>query len=129
MLLDAIRVNLHEEKQQEQQRHLDEEVVEKLLALTNFELPQSLVEQELERQYEESRERLSKMNFQWEQYLAQTGKTDEQMREDMRPQAEKNVRVGLSLGRVVELEGIENTDQAPRKALDRLIEIASANQK
>jgi len=100
-------------------------VVDELIKLAKFELPQALVEQELQRLFAESRQRLEGMQFQWDAYLEQTGKTMEQLKEEMRPQAEKNVRIGLALGRVIEEEKIPSGETAARQAVDRLVEIAT----
>jgi len=121
----AIRENLHEEKQEQTKQQLEENVVDELIKLAKFELPQALVEQELQRLFAESRQRLEGMQFQWDAYLEQTGKTMEQLKEEMRPQAEKNVRIGLALGRVIEEEKIPSGETAARQAVDRLVEIAT----
>jgi trigger factor len=121
----AIRENLDEEKIEQSQKQLEEGVLEELLKVAKFDVPKALIEQELERLFVESKARLEKMQFQWDAYLQQTGKTVEQLRDEMRPQAEKNVRSGLALGKVIQEEKITNDAQAGRKAVDRLIEIAT----
>lgn len=122
----AIRQNLHDEKDEQSRKELEEQVVEQLLKVAKLEVPVSLVEQELERMYTDAKKRLEGMNFQWDTYLSQTGKTVEQIREEMRPQAEKNVRVGLALGKVIQEEKIEDKERAGQIALDRLIELATS---
>jgi FKBP-type peptidyl-prolyl cis-trans isomerase (trigger factor) len=52
------------------------------------------------------------------------GWTDE-MKKDLEIQAEKNVRIGLALGKVIELEGLSKSENAMRDALTRLIELAA----
>ncbi|MEI6478190.1 MAG: trigger factor [bacterium] len=124
-LVEAIKKNLHEEKEQESKQKLEEEVLDQLLKVAKFETPQSLIEQELERMFNDSRERLAKMNFQWDTYLQQVGKTADQIKEEMRPQAEKNVRIGLALGKLMEEEKLEGKENAGRLAVDKLVEIAT----
>lgn len=125
-LLKAIRDNLHQEKKEESRQKIEEEVLEQLLKLAKFETPKALVEQELERMYKESKERLSSMNFDWNTYLAQVKKTEEELREEMRPQAEKHVKIGLALGKLMEEEGLQDKEGSGRQAVDRLVEMATA---
>jgi trigger factor len=124
-LTEAIEDSLKEEKVQQQKDKQEEEVLEELLKIAKLEVPQSLVEEELTRVFDSGKKRLTQAPGQWEQYLERTGKTAEEVREEMRDQAEKNVRVGLVLGKLVEEEKIERGDKAGREALDRLISIAS----
>ncbi|MBU6389311.1 trigger factor [Patescibacteria group bacterium] len=122
----AIRESIVEEKRQESRQKQEQEVLDQLLKLAKFDLPQSLVKQEMERMYAEAQERLSKMNFDWDAYLEQVKKTADQVREETRPQAEKNVRIGLALGKVVEAEGLAESEQAAQQAVERLYEIATS---
>jgi len=123
----AIRESLGEEKAAEFKQKQEEEILEQLLKIAKLEVPQSLVEQEMGRQFEDGRKRLSQLPGQWEMYLEQSGKTADELREDLRPQAERSVRTGLVLGRIVELEKIPQSDKAGREALDRLLELAEKN--
>ena len=123
----AIKENLHEEKAQESRQQLEEQVLEQLLKLAHFETPSSLIEQERNRMFGESQERLQQMNFNWETYLSQVKKTAEEVKEEMRPQAEKNVKVGLALGKVIQEEGLKEGENAGREAINRLMEIATAD--
>jgi FKBP-type peptidyl-prolyl cis-trans isomerase (trigger factor) len=58
-------------------------------------------------------------------YASQTGSTVDDINKELQEQAEKNVRVGLALGKVIQLEKIENKEKGSQMALDRLIEIAT----
>jgi trigger factor len=124
-LQKAIRENLHEEKEEKSHQELEEMALEELLKVAKFDLPKSLIDQELDRIWNDSRDRLEKMNFQWETYLQQTGKSMETLKDEMRTQAEKNVRIGLALGKLADLENITDREEAGHLAISRLIEIAT----
>lgn len=123
-LIKAIEESVSKEKKQEFESKQEEQVIEQLLKIAKFDLPAGLVEQEIERMFEEGRKRLSQVPGQWETYLQQTGKDADQLREELREPAERNVRVGLALGKVIELEGIKDESAAGQRALERLVEIA-----
>ena len=120
-LLGAIRTSLAEEKAQEAKQALEEEALSSLVSLHEFEIPESLVAQEMTRLFGDARKRLEQIPGQWERYLEQTGKTVEEMRQDLEPQAERNVRSGIVLGKLVQLMGIKDTDKAGQQALDQLV--------
>ena len=48
-----------------------------------------------------------------------------ELEEQIKVQAEKNVKIGVALGKVIELEKIEEKEQAMRQALDKLVAIAT----
>ena len=124
-LLAAIKSSLIEEKAQEFKRKKEEEVLDQLLALAKLELPKTLVEQEIDRVFVDATKRLSQVPGQWERYLEQTGKTPDELKEESRAQAERNVRSGLILGKLIQLEKITDSDKAGQEVLDRILERAS----
>jgi len=125
-LQETLEKNLKAEKEEGRQRELEELVLEALLKVARFEVPQSLVTQEQARLFEETKERFIRMQVDWNQYLTETGKTEDALREEVKDQAEKNVKIGLALGKVIQAEGIKGSDgQAMRQAMDNLIAIAT----
>jgi len=82
-----------------------------------------LVEQEIDRQLNDLRGKISAMGMTLEKYLESLKKTSEEIRNDLRPQAEKTIKIGLALGEVVKAEKIDPQDkEAGRRAIDKLIE-------
>ncbi|HSI20470.1 MAG TPA: trigger factor [Verrucomicrobiae bacterium] len=125
-LRDMVKNNLEEERKEKQTADLEEDILAKLLDIAKFDAPESLVAQEVERVIKDNKDRFQRMQVSWEQYLAEVKKNEEEVREDIRPQAEKNVRIGLALGKVIQEEKIEaSSAEAMRQAMDRLIEIAT----
>jgi trigger factor len=125
-LREMIKTNLETERQEQQKAKLEEAVLDELLKVAKFEVPASLVKQETDRVVQENKDRFERMQVGWQTYLEQVKKTEEDIREDIRPQSEKNVRIGLAMGKVIQEEGIEaKSNQAMREAMDRLIEIAT----
>lgn len=124
-LENAIRQSLDQEKDEKSKREMEDAVLEQLLKIAKFELPAALVEQELERMLKEAKDKLEKVKIHWEAYLKETAKSESDVREEMRPQAEKNVRIGLSLGKVIQEEGMADSENAGRLALEKLLGYAT----
>lgn len=109
----AIKENLVLEREQERKLKLEELVMEELLKGTKFEVPASLVTGEEQRLREQATKQLGGVPL------------SDKLAEQLHDQAVKNVRIGIALGKVVELEKIEERENASRTALDRLVAIAT----
>jgi trigger factor len=75
-----------------------------------LELPDVLVEQEVEIMHDELRGSLARQGIEEASYLKVTGKTEADLHSDMRPGAEKRVKTLLVLSKVAEAEGLEIDD-------------------
>jgi trigger factor len=125
-LRDMVKQNLEDERKEKQTTELEESILSELLKIAKVDAPQSMVEQEVERVIGENRDRFERMQVGWATYLEQVKKTEDEIKTELRPQAEKNVKIGLALGKIITEEKIEAKDaQAMRTAMDKLIEIAT----
>lgn len=101
-----------------------ETVLEAFLPLVAVEVPKSLLERELDRQVDIMREQAAQYGLNFAHYLQHLKKTEEELREELRPTAEKAVRIGLGLGKVAEREGLTKDKDTGYAAIERLLEIA-----
>lgn len=125
-LKKAIAEDIIKQKKLQDQRNTENAVLEELLKIIKVEVPDSLMEQEIDRQIETIRNRAQMMNLTFEKYLEQIKKSLEDFRKDLRPQAEKTIKIGLALGEIVKQEKIDPKDkEAGKKALERLIGYAT----
>jgi len=74
------------------------------------EIPDLLVDEEIEVMHDELRGALSRQGIAEEAYLKASGKTPDQLHADFRPGAEERAKTLLVLGKVAEAEGMEVTD-------------------
>lgn len=107
--LEALRqqmaADLKTRAEQEARGRLEDMIIEAVAGLSRVELPQVMVDDEVERLINEQRERLGQMRL--EDYLRIIKKTEEELRSELRPSAQKQVIRGLILGKVAEQEGIQ----------------------
>ncbi|MHB8243747.1 MAG: trigger factor [Acidimicrobiales bacterium] len=89
---------------------LRESVVSELAKLVDGEMPETLVDQELERLQSNFLQRLSQRKVALEEYLGATGQDVEQLTADLRNQAIEQVRADLALRGLAEAESIEVTE-------------------
>lgn len=89
---------------------LRERAVEALVQLVDDEAPEPLVQREMRARLEDLAMRLSAQGMDAEQYLAATGRTQEQLVEELREAATQGVKADLALRAVADAEVIEVGD-------------------
>ncbi|MEZ0240687.1 MAG: trigger factor [Chloroflexota bacterium] len=87
-------------------------IIDYAAANATLEVPDVLVDQEVEVLHDELRASLARQGVTEEAYLKVVEKTDADLHADMRPAAEKRVRVLLVLSKIAETEGISIGDDA-----------------
>jgi len=90
-------------------REIGNLVMEKLLASHDIPLPGSMVEREIGHMIEEGEQHAARAGANFEEYLKQTGKTLEQLREEFRPEAQSRVKGTLLIEAIAKAEGVVAT--------------------
>ncbi len=85
-------------------------IIEYAVANATVELPDVLVDQEVEVMHDEFRGSLARQGITEEAYIKATGKKGDELHAEFRPGAEKRVRTLLVLSKVADAEGIEVPD-------------------
>ena len=106
-LKNAITSNLNEGYQKRVEQELNEQVFQGLIERTEFELPESMVDNELNNIVDEIEKTLSYYN----KSMEDQGLTKEMLAEEHRETAEKKVRRHLILGKIIEQENMALSDQ------------------
>lgn len=105
----------------------EERVIEAVVDLTDLEFPPILVEMEIDRLLKEQSRRLQMGGKDLEQYLKSINKTEEELREELRPLATKMVTRSLVLGKVAEEEKIEANDSEIGAEIENMTKSAAEN--
>lgn len=87
-----------------------DKIIEYAVANATLELPDVLIDQEVEVMHDEFRGTLARQGITEEAYLKVAEKTDADLHADFRPRAEQRVKVLLVLSRIAEAEGVEVSD-------------------
>ncbi len=87
-------------------------IIDYAVANATLELPDILIDQEVEVMHDEFRATLARQGIGEAAYLKTTGKTEAELHADFRPRAEERVKVLLVLSRIAETEGISVPDAA-----------------
>ena len=96
-----------------------DKIIEYATANATLELPDVLVEQEVEIMHDELRGSLARQGIEEASYLKVTGKSEADLHADFKPRAEKRVKVLLVLSKIAEAEGLEIGDREVNAEVDR----------
>jgi trigger factor len=99
-----------------------DKIIEYATANATLELPDILVEQEVEIMHDELRGSLARQGIDEESYLKVVEKTEADLHADFRPRAENRVKVLLVLSKVAEEEGVEIADRDVEAEVGRATE-------
>ena len=122
--LDELKADIRAKAVAEQQKQLDSAfenaAVEKAAENTTVDMPEALVERELDTQMERFAYQLQMSGYSMEQYAKMMGGDVNTMRNAFRPVAEKQAKVSVTLEKIVEVEGITVTEEEINTEIDSL---------
>jgi len=111
-LEDQVREQIGEAKREEAEAEYVEQVTEALVNQATVEYPLQMVEDDLDELVKRfGRQVQRERHLSFDDYLKVSGRTEEEVRAELRPRAEARVRRGLVMWELVEAEGLSVTDQ------------------
>ena len=115
---DKLKARREDAAQHAFENALIEQVVENM----EVEIPEAMVDAEAEKLVNNYTQRVTSQGIPFDQYLAMMGMTMEQMKEQAKESALKQVQSDLALGAIVDAEKIEVTDEEVEAEIKRLVE-------
>ena len=97
-------------------------LIEKVCENATVEIPEVMIESQIDREYKNFENRMMQSGFTAKQYLEAVGQTEAQLRETMRPSAEQNVKASLVLDAIVKAENIVIDDEAVENEFKQMSE-------
>jgi trigger factor len=110
-LREDVRERLREQLEHEAEHQYEDAVIRELIAFSRIELPPALVKRETDRLLQNFERSLARQRLALDQYLRLTGKSADGLRDELRPQAEANLRSYLVLREVGQAEGARVTPE------------------
>ncbi|HIF43869.1 MAG TPA: trigger factor [Dehalococcoidia bacterium] len=126
-LTDHVRQRLVDESEATETRRLEVSGLEELKKLAKIEASELVYERELDMMYEERARSLQNQQMSMELYLSYVGQTEEELREQMKPQAEERLNTMLMLRKLADVEEIEVGDEDVEVEITNLIESTGGN--
>lgn len=109
-------------KQTEVENKFSDDIVKALIANTPFDVPEAMIETETQTMLREVEQNLSQQGLTMDLFQQLTGKSLDDMKAEMREQAEQRVKFSLILAKVVKAENIEVTDEEVEEEMKQIAE-------
>ncbi|MDM5330809.1 trigger factor [Neobacillus sp. CF12] len=119
-LKEKIRTRLEDSKKHEAEHNLRDTLVEKAAANAEVEIPDVMVESEVNRMLQEFEQRLQMQGMNLELYFQFSGQDENALRGQMKEEAVNRVRVALTLEAIVKAENIEVSDEDVNAELEKM---------
>ena len=109
-LQEKIKDQIRTMKKAEAENKFNEEVIKAVVANNTIDVPDAMVDSEVMNIINEINQNLSQQGLNIELYTKMTGKTMDDIKADVKDQAEERVKLNLILDKIVKAENIEVTD-------------------
>jgi trigger factor len=117
-LREEVRTELQDAADSADEQRFENDVLKALDERLQVEVPEALIDQEIDRRLRELELRLQEQGIKVDRYLEYTKTTVEALRAEQRPAAVQKVRLELALATVADRAGIEVPDSEIEAALD-----------
>jgi trigger factor len=119
---DKLKVNIKLEKENQQKEKTRLKIIEKIVDESEMELPEILVEIELDKILYRMESDITQMGLKFEDYLTHLNKTKEDLRKEFRTDAEKKAKLALILNEIAKVEKITADEEQVAKEIAAILE-------
>ena len=119
-LKKSIREKKEKENEERAKRETEDAAVEEVCKNTKLDIPNGMIELEIDNMEQNIDQRLRYQGLNLEQYLKMLGKTEASLREEYKEQAEKNVKSRLILEQIVKDEKIEADEKYVKEKMEEM---------
>lgn len=119
---EDIRKKLTASREEQEKDSVDNQLIDKLVSIVKVEVPEAMYANRINDDMRDFNYRLQSQGMNLETYMKYTNLDEKGIREQFRPQAERQVKLRLALEKIAELENIKPTDEDVEKEFSKLAE-------
>ncbi len=123
--LEALKNNVKDglamEKEQKEKEIWRAKILQEIVKKSEMELPEILIQAEVDKMADEFRANLTQMGLVYEDYLKNVKKTEEDMKKEWLPKAKERAQAGLILRQISELENLEVSPEEAEAEMNHII--------
>lgn len=119
-LMQQIREDVHQGKTGDARNQVMNTIVDAILEQAEIDLPEAMIDEEVEHQINHRKEDLQKQNISWEDFIRSSGLTEDEIKEDTKPEAARRVRTSMILQEIARLEKVDVTDEDLDNEINRV---------
>ncbi|MBT5016604.1 trigger factor [Candidatus Peregrinibacteria bacterium] len=118
---EEVRQNLTQEREQQEKNRREGMFFEELIKLTKVDVPEALIEEEIDFILDRTKMELQSRGITWDQYEKHLGEQKRDLRKEKQEQATKQVTLRLVLNHLYKEEKIEPTDEEIKKEVEQMM--------
>lgn len=103
------------------------DVLQSIVEQSEIAYPPQMLEHELEHDLEHFKENIQQMGLSWDNYVRLSGKTEQEIKEGLRPNAEKRLKQLLVLGELINAEHVTVTNEQVKADIEQRVQEAVQN--
>ncbi len=107
---DDLKKKIETRKANEAKAKKEDEAIAKIIETSKMDIPEAMVDTQVNRMVEDFAQRLQQQGLSVEQYFQYTGMTADKIMDEMKPEAVKRIQSRLVLEAIVKAENIETSD-------------------
>ena len=120
---DDLKKKIEERKESEAKAKKESEAIEKVVEAAKMDIPQAMIDTQVNRMLEDFAMRLQQQGLSVEQYFQYTGMTADKIMEEMKPEAVKRIKNSLVLEAVAKAENIEVSEEEFEAELQKMADM------
>ena len=118
-----LRKKLEERAKEREEAYKRDTVVEQAAANAEMDIPEVMIEHEMEHMFRDLEQRLQIQGMTMDMYYQFSGTDEESVRAQFREDAEKRVRISLTLEAIAKAENIEVTEEELEEEINKMAEL------
>lgn len=96
-------------------------MMDSILAETKINLPQIIIESEAERMLAQTKADITRMGLQFDKYIEHLKKTEEDLKKELQPEAEKRAKIQFVLDKIIKIENIKPDEEEVKKNVEQIL--------
>lgn len=120
---EDIKKKVADRKAAEAKSKKESEAIDKVVAESKMDIPEAMIQTQVNRMAEDFAQRLQQQGLSLEQYFQYTGLTADKIIDDMKPEAEKRIKNSLVLEAIAKAENIEVSDEEFEAELQKMADM------
>ena len=117
-----VKAKIKERKAEDGKRKKEEQAIEKAIENAEMDIPEAMIETQARQLADDFAMRIRQQGLTLEQYFQFTGLDEDKMMEELKPQAEKKIKIRLVLEAVAKAEDIQVSDERLEEEFAKMAE-------
>ncbi|MGP1569000.1 MAG: trigger factor [Peptoanaerobacter stomatis] len=122
-LKEDIRKTISQRKEKDATREFENDIVEQIVKNSKIDLPQEMIDTETDHMFNEFAQGLSYQGMNVDMYSKYINKSIDELKNEMKPEAEKRVKGSLVLEKVKQLENVGYSEDQVERELEQMAQM------